>query len=97
MASLAAKFCGELISPKDSGFDQARALYKGMIDNRPGLIPRYVAVADVITDVIFGRDKNLVVAIRASGHSGPGLGSCNDGLVGTRTSVSLTEESALGY
>jgi len=45
----------------------------------------------------FGRDKNLVVAIRASGHSGPGLGSCNDGLVGTRATVSLTEESPPGY
>jgi len=97
MASLAAKFCGELISPEDSGFDEARALYNGMIDKRLGLIPRCADVADVITAVKLGRDKNLVVAIRTGGHSGPGLGSCNDGLVGTRASVSLTEESALGY
>ena len=38
MASLAANFCGELISQKDSGFDEARALYNGMIDKRPGMI-----------------------------------------------------------
>jgi len=49
MASLAAKFCGELISPEDSGFDEARALYNGMIDKRPGLIPRCADVVDVIT------------------------------------------------
>ena len=57
MASLAATFCGELISQKDSGFDEARALYNGMIDKRPGMIPRCADVADVITAVKFGRDK----------------------------------------
>ena len=29
----------------------------------------------------FGRDQGLLIAIRCGGHNGPGLGSCNDGLV----------------
>jgi FAD/FMN-containing dehydrogenase len=31
--------------------------------------------------VNFGRDLGLLIAIRGGGHNGPGLGSCDDGLV----------------
>src|ERR1700738_990354 len=72
---------GRLIGPSDADYDAARALYNGMIDKRPRLIARCVDVADVIAAVNFGRDQGLLVAIRGGGHNGPGLGSCNDGLV----------------
>src|SRR6476619_3691777 len=72
---------GRLIGPSDADYDAARALYNGMIDKRPRLIARCVDVADVITAVNFGRDRGLLVAIRGGGHTGPGLGSCDDGLV----------------
>jgi hypothetical protein len=72
---------GRLIEPSDADYDEARALYNGMIDKRPRMIARCVDVADVITAVNFGRDNGLLVAIRGGGHNGPGLGSCNDGLV----------------
>ena len=52
-----------------------------MIDKRPLLIARCVDVADVITAVNFARDNDLLVAIRGGGHNGPGLGSCDDGLM----------------
>jgi hypothetical protein len=72
---------GRLIRPSDAEYDAARALYNGMIDKRPRLIARCVDVADVITAVNFGREQGLVIAIRGGGHNGPGLGSCDDGLV----------------
>jgi hypothetical protein len=72
---------GKLIEPGDADYDAVRALYNGMIDKRPRLIARCVDVADVISAVNFGRDQGLLVAIRGGGHNGPGLGSCNDGLV----------------
>ena len=72
---------GRLIQPTDADYDAARALYNGMIDKRPRLIARCVDVADVITAVNFARDHGLLLAIRGGGHNGPGLGSCNDGLV----------------
>jgi len=62
----------------DEGYDDARSLYNGMIDKRPRLIARCADVADVMTAVHFGRDNNLLVAIRGGGHYGPGLGSCDD-------------------
>jgi FAD/FMN-containing dehydrogenase len=72
---------GELIQPGDPHYDEARALYNGMIDKRPRMIARCVDVADVISAVNFGREQGLLIAIRGGGHNGPGLGSVNDGLV----------------
>src|SRR5690242_455397 len=72
---------GRVIGPDDVDYDANRALYNGMIDKRPRLIARCVDVADVIAAVSFGRDQGLLVAIRSGGHNGPGLGSCDDGLM----------------
>jgi FAD/FMN-containing dehydrogenase len=72
---------GELIQPEDAGYDEARKLYNGMIDKRPRAIARCVDVADVIASVNYARENGLLLAIRGGGHNGPGLGSCNDGLV----------------
>ena len=72
---------GELIQRNDERYEESRKLYNGMIDKRPLLIARCVDVADVITALNFGRDEGLLIAIRGGGHNGPGLGSCDDGLV----------------
>lgn len=72
---------GELIDRDDSRYDEIRSLYNAMIDKRPLLIARCVDAADVIRAVNFGRDRNLLIAVRGGGHNGPGLGSCDDGLV----------------
>ena len=78
---LKGKLRGELILPGDANYDEARKLYNGMIDKRPGLIARCVDAADVIACVNYARDLNLLLAIRGGGHNGPGLGSCDGGLV----------------
>jgi FAD/FMN-containing dehydrogenase len=72
---------GEVLEPADAGYHEARKLYNAMIDKRPALIARAVDVADVMTCVNYARESGLLLAIRGGGHNGPGLGSCNDGLV----------------
>jgi FAD/FMN-containing dehydrogenase len=72
---------GDVIQRSDDRYDEARRLYNGMIDKRPLLIARCANVADVIAAVNFGREQGLLIAIRGGGHNGPGLGSCDDGLV----------------
>jgi FAD/FMN-containing dehydrogenase len=72
---------GELIQRSDEDYDTARRVYNGMIDRFPYLIARCADVADVITAVNFGREKDMLVAIRGGGHNGGGLGVCDDGLV----------------
>ena len=72
---------GDLTFPSDSNYDEVKKVYNGMIDKRPGLIVKCVDVADVIACVNFGRENNLLIAIRGGGHNGGGLGICDDGLV----------------
>lgn len=81
IADLKATLRGELIEATDPAYEEARALYNGMIDKRPLAIARCVDVADVIAVVNFGRDGGLPIAIRGGGHNGPGLGSVDKGLV----------------
>ena len=72
---------GTVIQRGEPNYDEAPALYNGMIDKRPLLIARCVDVADAIAAVNFGRDNDLRIAIRGGGHNGPGLASVDDGLV----------------
>lgn len=76
-----AAFRGQVITPKDAAYDDARALYNAMIDKKPAVIAQVANAGDVIAAVNFARENGLLVAIRGGGHNGPGLGSCNDGLV----------------
>jgi FAD/FMN-containing dehydrogenase len=79
--ALAAQLQGTLTQPGDPGYDDARALYNGMIDKRPALIARVADVHDVVTAVNFGRANGLELAIRGGGHNGAGLGSVDGGLM----------------
>jgi len=81
VSDLKANLRGRVIERGDREYDEARKLYNAMIDKRPLLIAQCADVADVISSVCFGRENNLITAIRGGGHNGPGLGSCNDGLV----------------
>src|SRR5262249_17794435 len=80
-AAFRAAFRGEVIEKGAPLYDEARALYNGMIDKKPLMIARVADIADVIAAVKFARGSGLVVAVRGGGHSGPGFGSCDDGLV----------------
>ncbi len=70
-----------VITREDPDYDAARAVYNGMIDKRPLAIARCVDAADVIAAVKAAREHRVLVAVRAGGHNGPGLGTCDDGLV----------------
>ncbi len=72
---------GRLVLPSDADFDEIRKVYNGMIDKRPGLFAMCIDAADVIAAVNFGRNNNLLTAVRGGGHNGAGLGVCDEGLV----------------
>jgi FAD/FMN-containing dehydrogenase len=74
-------FRGELFTPRDDGYDEARAVHNGMIDKRPSLVARCIDAADVQAALAYARDNSLDVAVRGGGHSGPGNGSVDGGLV----------------
>jgi FAD/FMN-containing dehydrogenase len=76
-----AAFRGDLIEPGDAGYDDARAVYNGMIDRHPRLIARCVDAADVIAAVNLARESGTLLAVRGGGHNAGGLGVWDDALV----------------
>ncbi|WP_254523687.1 FAD-binding oxidoreductase [Natrinema caseinilyticum] len=72
---------GELLRPGDLGYDDARAIWNGMIDRRPALIVRAMGVSDVIAAVAFAREYDMLLAIRGAGHNIAGNAVCDDGLM----------------
>ena len=78
---LKASLRGQLIRPGDDGYDDARKIWNGMFDKRPGVIARCTGAADVISAVNFARTNNLPVAVRGGGHSFAGHSTCDGGIL----------------
>src|SRR6195256_458339 len=75
------RFKGQLVGPDDPEYDQARVVWNGIADRRPALIARCADVDDVVAAVRYGREENLLIAVRGGGHSGAGFSTCDGGLV----------------
>jgi FAD/FMN-containing dehydrogenase len=81
LENLAGSLRGPLIQPADDGYDEARSVYNAMHNRKPALIVQAVDIADVIAAVNFAQKQGLALALRGGGHSVPGFGTCDDGLV----------------
>src|SRR5262245_50587636 len=75
------RFRGRLISPRDTDYDEARSIWNGAIDRRPGLIARCADATDVRTAVRFALEHDLRTSVRGGGHGVGGLALCDEGLV----------------
>jgi FAD/FMN-containing dehydrogenase len=74
-------FDGEIVTPDDDGYDEARRLWNAVHDRRPAVIVRPTTTVQVTTAIRFSRDHDLELAVRSGGHSAPGHSSCDGGLV----------------
>ena len=72
---------GEVISPHDEGYEQARRVFNAMIDRRPRVVVRCANAGDVMAAVNFAQGNKIDLAVRGGGHSVPGFGTCDDGVV----------------
>jgi len=81
LKDFSSKIRGEVVLPEDALYNKLRTVYNANIDKHPGLIVKCLDVADVIYSVNFGRENNLLVAVKGGGHNGGGLGLCDDGMV----------------
>jgi FAD/FMN-containing dehydrogenase len=73
--------CAEVITPEDTGYDDARRLWNAIHDRRPAVVARPSSAEEVATAVRFAREHDLEITVRSGGHSAAGLGGANGGLL----------------
>jgi FAD/FMN-containing dehydrogenase len=72
---------GRVITAADEGYDEARAVHNGMFDRRPLAVLKAEQVGDVVAAVNLARENGIDLSVRCGGHSGPGFGTNDGGLV----------------
>ena len=72
---------GQIITPQDAEYDEARTVFYGGIDRRPAVIVRVADAADVARVVTFARENGAELAVRSGGHSMAGHGVSDGGIV----------------
>src|SRR5271167_4818235 len=80
-SSLHGRFKGDLLRSSDTGYEDARAIWNGMVACTPGLIARCADVSDVQSAVRAASENGVLTAIRCGGHSLAGFSTCDGGLV----------------
>ncbi len=80
-SSLHRRFKGDLVRPSDSGYEDARAIWNGMVARTPGLIARCADVSDVQSAIRAASETGILTAIRCGGHSLAGFSTCDGGMV----------------
>jgi FAD/FMN-containing dehydrogenase len=86
-------FRGDIVTPDDPSYDDARRLWNAMHDRRPAVLVRPTSADEVATAVRFGREHDLEIAIRSGGHSHTGIGGQDGGLVVDMTAMRGVEVS----
>lgn len=72
---------GEVIVEGDTEYEIARSVHNGMIDKRPAVVVRVMNAGDVMTTVTYARENGHKLSVRGGGHSGPGFGTNDGGVV----------------
>jgi hypothetical protein len=80
-SSLHRQFKGDLVRPGDSGYEDARVIWNGMVARTPGLIALCADISDVQNVVRAASETGILTAVRCGGHSLAGFGTCDGGLV----------------
>ena len=73
-------FGGSIIAPDDVGYDDARAVFNGMIDRRPTVIARCGEVSDVVAVVNYARQNVLPLSVYGGGHGVTGSAVVDGGV-----------------
>ncbi len=72
---------GDVLNPESPGYDDARSIWNGMVDKRPGMIVQCAGAADVTRAINFAREHGLLVAVHGIGHNIAGNAVCDGGIM----------------
>jgi FAD/FMN-containing dehydrogenase len=78
---LAGKISGSVLRAEDAGYDDARAVYNGMIDRKPAVVVRCRTTADVVAALAVARGAGLEVSVRGGGHNVAGRAVTDGGVM----------------
>jgi FAD/FMN-containing dehydrogenase len=73
--------CGDIVTPQDEAYDEARRLWNSIHDRRPAVIVRPTTAAKVATAIRFAREHDLEIVVKSGGHSAAGLKGADGCLV----------------
>jgi len=83
-------FGGTLLVDGDAGYDEARAVFNGMIDRRPAVIACCTGADDVAAALGAARDLGVEVSIYGGGHGVTGAAVVDGGVcIDTRSEFHL--------
>ena len=71
---------GELLTPGEAGYDEARRLFNRLIDRRPAAIARCAGTDDVVAAINLARLSGVEVSVRGGGHGVTGVALAEGGL-----------------
>jgi len=81
LQAFTASLRGRTLWPGDAAYEEARAIWNGLIERKPALIVQCSGVADVVDAVNFAREQGLLLSIKAGGHNVAGNAVNDGGLV----------------
>jgi UDP-N-acetylenolpyruvoylglucosamine reductase len=88
---LRSQVAGDVVAPGDPDYEDARRVYNGMIDRRPAAVVRCSGPADVAAAVRIAREEGLDLSVRGGGHSAPGFGTNDGGIVADLSPLQAVE------
>jgi FAD/FMN-containing dehydrogenase len=80
-SALRERFKGDLLGPEHRHYEDARAIWNGMVAKKPRLIARCADVGDVQNAARIASANGILTAVRCGGHSLAGFSTCDGGLV----------------
>lgn len=79
--TLSQNFKGKLLYPESNEYNEARKVWNGMIDRKPGLIAQCVNSNDIAEAIKFAKEYNLIVSVKGGGHNVTGNAVCDNGIM----------------
>jgi FAD/FMN-containing dehydrogenase len=87
---------GQVLTPQDRAYDEARTDSAAHIDRRPALIARVAGPDDIARVIAHARETGSELAIRSGGHSPAGHGVSDGGIVIDLSALRSFELDAAG-
>ena len=79
------------VMPGSPDYEAARRVWNGFHNLHPAAVIRCSSTAEIAAGVRFAAERSLPLAVRGGGHSFPGYGSCDDGIVLDLTPLSSVD------